>query len=119
MAGDRDRAREAFQAALEQNPKLARAHSSLGFDLAESGRAGEALEHWRKAVALDPGESEKLLALATLLGKRGRAAEARPYLELFVASAPTALYAREIERARRWLAQSASPAANGGRSPRR
>jgi Flp pilus assembly protein TadD len=109
MGGDHERALEAFAAALLQNPKVARAHSSLGFVLAESGRVDEALEHWRKAVALDARESGKLVTLAMLFGQRGRAAEARPYLELFVASAPPALYAQDIERARIWLAGSAPP----------
>jgi Tfp pilus assembly protein PilF len=107
MGGDTARARESFEAALRQNPDVARAHSSLAFVLAESGRADEALEHWRKAIALDAGESGKLVALGRLLAQRGRAAEARPYLELFVASAPPARYAREIEQARRWLAGGA------------
>ena len=39
MSGDRDRARDAFEAALRKNPRVARAHSSLGVVLAESGRA--------------------------------------------------------------------------------
>ena len=83
---------------------MARAHSSLGFLLAEGGQAEEAIAHWKSAVALDPAESGKLLALAQLLAQRGRAAEARPYLELFVASAPPALYARDLARVRGWLA---------------
>ena len=109
MAGDREHAREAFEAALLQNPNVARAHSSLGFVLAESGRADEAVEHWRKAIALDPAESGKLLTLGVLLARRGRAAEARPYFELFVASAPPERYARDIARARAWLAGNTHP----------
>jgi tetratricopeptide (TPR) repeat protein len=104
MAGDRARGREAFEAALRQNPSVARAHSSLGFLLAEDGQNGDAIGHWTRAVALDPAESAKLLALAQLLAQRGRAAEARPYLELFLASAPPAVHARDLERVRGWLA---------------
>ena len=104
LAGDPRRGREAFEEALRLNPSVARAHSSLGFLLAENGQAEEALAHWKSAVALDPAESGKLLALAQLLGQRGRAAEARPYLELFVACAPPAVYARDLARVRAWLA---------------
>ena len=48
------------------------------------------------------------LALVAMLSQRGRAAEARPYVELFVASAPPAL-AGEVSRARRWLAEGPAP----------
>jgi Tfp pilus assembly protein PilF len=103
MNGDRDRARDAFEAALRKNPKVARAHSSLAVVLAESGRPEESLAHWKAAIALDPRESGKLVPLGLLLARRGQAAESRRYLELFVASAPPAVYAQDIERARRWL----------------
>jgi Tfp pilus assembly protein PilF len=87
MAGDRQRAREAFEAALAASPDSARAHSSLGFLDAEDGRSTEALEHWRRALALDPRERDALLALGELLRRRGRPAEARIYLELLARSA--------------------------------
>ncbi len=69
----------------------------------------EALDHWKKAVALDPRECNGLLALGALLRSRGRLAEARVYLELFVASAPPGPPARDVERVRRWLAGTTSP----------
>ena len=103
MGGDAKRAREAFEAALAVNPTVARAHSSLGFLDGEAGRVGEALEHWNKAIGLDAGEREDLLAQGALLVRRGRSAQARPYLELFVASAPTGATTRDVEQARRWL----------------
>jgi Flp pilus assembly protein TadD len=109
MSGDREGARGSFEAALAQNPAVARAHSSLGFLLAEGGRDVEALAHWRTALALDPDESARLMGLAGLLLERGRGAQARPYVELFVSTAPERRYAREIERARRWLAGGAAP----------
>lgn len=104
MARDEGQARAAFEQALRQNPGVARAHSSLGFMAAQGGRVDEALDHWRRAIALDPGESEKLMALGALLLRGGPPARARPYLELFVATAPSPRYAREIERARALLA---------------
>ena len=104
MARDRERARETFEAALAQNPRVARAHSSLGVMEAEDGRVEEAIDRWKKAVALDAREYEKLLSLSSFLLSGGRSVEARAYLEFFVASAPPALYTRDIERARSWLA---------------
>jgi Tfp pilus assembly protein PilF len=104
MAGQRAEARAAFEEALARNPGLARAHSSLAFLAAEDGRSDEALERCRKAVALDPKEWPKVLALGSLLWQKGRYAEARSYLELFAAEAPP-VYAREIDRVKGWLSR--------------
>jgi tetratricopeptide (TPR) repeat protein len=109
MAGEGRPAREAFEAALLQNPGVARAHSSLGFMDAQSGRAEPALEHLRKALALDPRECQTLLALTSLAFRRGGAAAARPYLELFVESAPRTPCAASEPRARALLAGGAPP----------
>jgi arylsulfatase A-like enzyme/Flp pilus assembly protein TadD len=108
MARDEGQARQAFEAALAQNPKVARAESSLGVMAGEAGRTDEALAHFRRAVSLDPRECEKLLALTTLLDRRGRGAEARPYLELFVARAPAARYGPELARVRALLGERPS-----------
>ena len=105
MAGDRARAREEFQAALALNPAAARAHSSLGVMASEDGHADQAVAHWREAVKTDPREVETLLAFAEFQRQRGHRIEARPYFELFVASASPQQYARQIERARQWLAR--------------
>ena len=67
---------------------------------AEDGRADEARERFSRALAADPAEDAKLLALASLLASRGRMAEARLYLELFARQAPPALFARELEQVR-------------------
>jgi Tfp pilus assembly protein PilF len=104
MAGDRARAREQFEAALAINPGAARAHSSLGAIASDEGRTDEAVAHWSEALETDPREAEKLFAFAEFLRQRGRATDARPYLELFVASASPRQYARDIDRARKWLA---------------
>lgn len=104
MAGRREAAREAFEAALALNPNVSRAWSSLAMIAAEDGQVPDALERWRRAVRLDPREHEKLLALSLLLSRQGRSAEAGSYLELFVTSAPPSRFGKEIERARGWLA---------------
>jgi tetratricopeptide (TPR) repeat protein len=104
MAGEAGPAREAFEAALARNPGVARAHSSLGFIDAQAGVVVPALEHLKKALALDPRECETLLALASLSSRRGGAAAARPYLELFVESAARTPCAAKEGPARGWLA---------------
>jgi arylsulfatase A-like enzyme/Flp pilus assembly protein TadD len=103
MAGRRPQARAAFESALGINEKLARAHSSLGAMDAEEGRHENALQHWRQAVALDPGEYEKLLVTGVSLARNGHSAAARPYLKLFADAAPSNRYAADIARARDWL----------------
>jgi arylsulfatase A-like enzyme/predicted negative regulator of RcsB-dependent stress response len=105
MAGDRERAREEFEAALALNGNVARAHSSLGVIAAADGRADQAIAHWKQALNADPQEVGKLVAFGEFLRQSGHEADARPYFELFVASASPPRYAREIERARHWLAQ--------------
>jgi Flp pilus assembly protein TadD len=103
MAGRRAQARAAFESALALSPSLARAHSSLGALAAEEGHLEASLRHWRRAVAIDPGEYEKLLAVALSLARAGRGAEARPHLQLFADAAPAARYAADIAKARQWL----------------
>jgi arylsulfatase A-like enzyme/predicted Zn-dependent protease len=103
MAGRRPQAQQAFEAALRLNPGVARAHSSLAAMAAEEGRRDEALSHWRKAVELDASEQEKLLAVGLSLLRSGRAAEARPYIELFANTAPSPRYEADVARAREWL----------------
>lgn len=103
MAGDEKRASDAFETALTINPDVARAHSSLAVIAGQNGQTDLALDYWRRAVALDPQEHGKLLAFALALGRSGRTTEARQYLELFVASAPPALYTRDLDRVRAWL----------------
>jgi tetratricopeptide (TPR) repeat protein len=105
MGGDRQAARASFESALQLNPNVARAHSSLAMLAAEDGQTEAAVEHWKHAGALDPREYRKLMALVGMMIQGGRAQQARPYVELFVASAPPRLYAQDLERARQWLAQ--------------
>lgn len=109
MAGEAGPAREAFEAALAENPEVARAHSSLAFLDAHTGSPSASLEHWRKALALEPRECETLLALGAVTWRRGGPAAARPYLELFVSSAPQTPCAGGVERARRWLEGTEQP----------
>jgi choline-sulfatase len=105
MAGQVEPAREAFESALRENPDVARAHSSLGFIDAQSGQGSSALEHMRKALALDPRECETLLALASLASRQEGPAAARPYLELFLESAHRTPCAASEGRVRAWLAR--------------
>jgi Tfp pilus assembly protein PilF len=109
MAGDRARARQAFEAALDIDDGLARAHNSLGVIAAGEGRLPEAIARWRKAADLDPRDYQTLFNLGATLRRMGRGAEARPYLEGYLRAAPVALEARDIARVRAWLASAGRP----------
>jgi arylsulfatase A-like enzyme/Tfp pilus assembly protein PilF len=109
MAGDRVRARQAFEAALDIDPEVARAHNSLGVIAADEGHLDEAVERWRRAVALDPRDYQTLFNLGSTLRKLHREEEARPYLEAYLNAAPVALEARDMARVRSWLGGGALP----------
>lgn len=104
MAGDRARARQDWESALRVNPKIARAHSSLGVMDFEERRPTQAIEHWKAATALDPREYGTVLAIGLSFAKAGRTAEARVALQFFVANAPRSHFGRELDRARTVLA---------------
>jgi tetratricopeptide (TPR) repeat protein len=113
MSRDYARARAAFEAALTLEPTLARAHNSVGVIEAETGNQDAAIEAWKKAVSLNPREYDTLYNLGTLLIRRGRASEARRYLEQFERGAPKALYGPELRNARAWL-KAPRPGPSGG-----
>jgi len=100
---DNTRAVEALNRALEINPRFAPAHDLMGDALAADGKSEEAASSWKQAVQIDPAQYGALFKLATLYQKLGRAADAKPYAEQFVASAPAAKYKREIEQLRKMI----------------
>jgi len=69
----------------------------------------EAIPHWRAALERDPGHVDALLRMGSALARRGRAEEARPYLEEFVARAPRPPYDREAVNAAAWLRTHPAP----------
>ena len=103
LGGDMRAAAAAFTRALELSASSSRAHAGLGVVALDAGRRDEAIARWRLAVELDPRNFDALFNLATELLNAGRAAEARPYLETFVRTAPRAFYARDIDRLRTLL----------------
>jgi arylsulfatase A-like enzyme/Flp pilus assembly protein TadD len=96
-------AREAFARAAANDPRSSRAQAGLGVVAIKSGDREAAIQYWKHAVALDATNYDALYNLASELLGAGRTAEARPYAEQFVRTAPRAFYAREIEQFRRAL----------------
>jgi Tfp pilus assembly protein PilF len=105
MTGDRDRASAAFTEALAIDPTLARAHNGLGVIAAERKDYPAALEHWKRAVELDPHDFRTLFNIGDLLIAIGRPAEARPYWERYLENAPAVFEASDRARVARWLSK--------------
>lgn len=73
---DREAAIESVQSALQICPDLAQAHLDLGRLLADGGEYAKAIEHYRRVIALAPGESTAHFHLATAYRRLGRIEEA-------------------------------------------
>jgi tetratricopeptide (TPR) repeat protein len=89
--------------ALEADPALPDAHTTLGVILSRTGRKGDAIESWKRAVALDPTQFNALYNLWFELASAGRRDEAVVYGRQFVATAPPALFAADIREIRQYL----------------
>ena len=98
-----EQALEAFEKAFAINDRLPRAWNGRGAALEELGRHAEAIESWKKALALDPQQFEALLNLGSVALERGQPDLGREALTRFIATAPPALFAEDIQRARRLL----------------
>ena len=74
--------------AIDLDPDLAKAFTTLGVIQAQTNRVDQAIDSWKKAVSLDPGEFQGMYNLVLLLAKSGRIGEARTYGEQFIRTAP-------------------------------
>lgn len=84
--------------ALSIDASLPGAHTALGVVLSRTGRRTEALEAWRRAVALDPSELDALYNLTVELFEAGQIDEGRRVGDRYLAIAPPALMAGDIAR---------------------
>ena len=89
--------------ALEVDPALPDAHTTLGVILSTTGRKPEAIESWKRAVALDAAQFNALYNLWLELADAGRRDEAVVYGRQFVATAPPAFFKPDIDRIQRYL----------------
>ena len=89
--------------ALAIDDTLPGACTTLGVVLSQTGRASEAIEMWKRAVALSATEYDALYNLTVTLVELGRRDEARAYGDRYIATAPPGFHAREIDRVRRLL----------------
>lgn len=79
--------------AIDLDPALAKAFTTLGVIQARTNRRAEAIDSWKRAVSLDPNEFDALYNLVLLLADAGRIGEARTYGEQYIKTAPPQLAA--------------------------
>jgi tetratricopeptide (TPR) repeat protein len=89
--------------ALTADPGLADAYTTLGVILSTSGRKPEAIDSWKRAVDLDGSQFNALYNLWFELAAAGRRDEAVGYGRRFVATAPRAFFARDLEEVRKYI----------------
>jgi len=89
--------------AIDADPALPGAYTTLGVALSSGGRKNEAIEAWKRAVALDATEFNALFNLWLELARAGRKDEAVAYGRQFVATAPPAFFHADIEQVRKYL----------------
>jgi arylsulfatase A-like enzyme/Flp pilus assembly protein TadD len=94
---------EKLNRALALNEKLPRALNTKGVAQMELGDPAGAIASWSRAAELDPRQYDALLNLGVVAAQRGEIGVARDALRRFVATAPPALYAKDLARARRML----------------
>jgi type IV pilus assembly protein PilF len=72
---------EPLQRALEQNPRLSDAHSTLAIAYDQLGSTADAEDHYRRATQLDPANSAAANSYAVFLCRQDRWKDAQPYFK--------------------------------------
>ena len=93
QAKDFTAAERSLRQAVALDGTLAGAYTALGVVLASTNRTREAIDVWKNAVALDPGELNALYNLTINLVAANRHDEARSYGERFIIAAPPTMQA--------------------------
>jgi arylsulfatase A-like enzyme/Tfp pilus assembly protein PilF len=97
-AGRLSEAKRAFEQALASNADSSQGHAGLAMVAIRQGDRRTAIARWERAVALQPSNFDALYDLSVQLVQDGRPAEARPYMEQFVNTAPRGQYGKDIDK---------------------
>jgi arylsulfatase A-like enzyme/Tfp pilus assembly protein PilF len=90
--------------AIDADPALPDAYTTLGVIQSSVGRKAEAIDSWKRAVDLDGSQFNALYNLWYELAAAGRRDEAATYGRRFVATAPPAFFAPDLARVQAYLA---------------
>jgi len=101
-------AADAFRHAVQREPAYGEAWHALGSALVDTDRHA-AVEAWRRAEQLLPGNYDLLFNLGMVLADGDFSTEALPYLRRFVREAPSSRYADDIARVRSTIARLERP----------
>lgn len=101
--GKLQQAETSARKAIELDPQLADAFTTLGVVLSTSGRKAQAIDTWKRAVQLDPAQFNALYNLWLELASAGRRDEASAYGRQFADTAPPAFFGPDIARVRAYL----------------
>ncbi len=93
QARDFGGAEASLRKAIDVDPSLAGAYTALGVVFARTNRRDDAIAAWQRAVSIDAGDFSAMYNLIVNLVEVGRGAEAVPYAERFIATAPPELAA--------------------------
>lgn len=96
-------AEELLRQAVAADPGLAKAYTTLGVVHAQTSRKAEAIESWKRAIALSPAEFDALYNLTVTLVETGQVDEARRYARQFVDTAPSSTYGPSIRQLQEFL----------------
>lgn len=97
-AGRLAEAHAEFSRAVAVDPQSGQGHAGLAMVALKQGDRATAIANWKRAVDLDPNNFDALYDLSVQLVRAGHVAEAKPYVERFVRSAPASLYATDIRK---------------------
>jgi tetratricopeptide (TPR) repeat protein len=103
--GQRGRLEPTLRRALTRDPRIDELHNLLGILLAGSGRAGEALDEFRRAEELDPENPRFLVNLAGACAQVQRWDEAAAAYERACAASPSSAIYLKLGSVYRRLAQ--------------
>jgi tetratricopeptide (TPR) repeat protein len=120
-AGEYDRARAALRAALDQDPRVRRAHYYLGMVLLADARTGpsrleKAIEEFREELKLAPDDPPANHQLGLALLDAERPAEALPALETAVRGEERYVYLLHLGRGQLALGRPAEAATSSRRA---
>ena len=104
-AGRVEDAKRAFERAIALNRDSSQGENGLALVAMRSGDRRTAIEHWTRAVAIQPANFDALYDLGVQLTREGQDDTAKRYLTQFARTAPPGQYGKELQQVNAMLKQ--------------